>query len=472
MLDDTGPRTLFDKIWDRHKVLERPDGQTLLYVDCHLVHDGSAPAFERLASRNLPVRVPRRTFATPDHYVPTSSRDVTAIGNPEHRFLVERLAENTAREGVTMFGLGDPRQGIVHIVGPEEGLSQPGILLVCGDSHTSTHGALGALAFGIGSSEVTHVLATQTLWQRKPKSMRITVEGDLADGVTGKDVILAIIATITAAGATGYVIEYAGSAIRGLSMEGRLTLCNMSIEAGGRAGMVAPDETTFDYLKGRPYAPANQAWEQAVQRWRRLPTDPGAVFDTEVTLDASTIEPMVTWGTSPQDAVPISAAIPDPANQPDLDRRQGMEKALAYMGLQPGTPMTDVAVDRVFIGSCTNGRIEDLRAAAAIARGRHVAPGVVAWVVPGSGLIKRQAEAEGLDRILVDAGFEWRQAGCSMCLGTNGDIVAPGQRCASTSNRNFQGRQGPGARTHLMSPAMAAATAVIGRLADFRTLAA
>jgi 3-isopropylmalate/(R)-2-methylmalate dehydratase large subunit len=302
--------------------------------------------------------------------------------------------------------------------------------------------------------------------------MRITVEGDLADGVTGKDVILAIIATITAAGATGHVIEYAGSAIRGLSMEGRLTLCNMSIEAGGRAGMVAPDETTFDYLKGRPYAPANQAWEQAVQRWRRLPTDPGAVFDTEVTLDASTIEPMVTWGTSPQDAVPISAAIPDPANQPDLDRRQGMEKALAYMGLQPGTPMTDVAVDRVFIGSCTNGRIEDLRAAAAIARGRHVAPGVVAWVVPGSGLIKRQAEAEGLDRILVDAGFEWRQAGCSMCLGTNGDIVAPGQRCASTSNRNFQGRQGPGARTHLMSPAMAAATAVIGRLADFRTLAA
>jgi 3-isopropylmalate/(R)-2-methylmalate dehydratase large subunit len=470
MLDNTGPRTLFDKIWDRHKVLERPDGQTLLYVDCHLIHDGSAPAFQRLADRGLPVRVPRRTFATPDHYVPTSSQDVTKISNPEHRFLVEQLAVNSEREGFTMFGLGDPRQGIVHIVGPEEGLSQPGILLVCGDSHTSTHGALGALAFGIGSSEVTHVLATQTVWQRKPKSMRISVEGDLAPGVTGKDVILAIIATITAAGATGHVIEYAGSAIRGLSMEGRLTLCNMSIEAGGRAGMVAPDETTFAYLKGRPYAPAGQAWEQAVARWRRLPSDPDAVFDTEITLDAADIEPMVTWGTSPQNAVPISAAIPDPADEPDPDRRQGMEKALAYMGLQPGTRMTDVAVDRVFIGSCTNGRIEDLRAAAAVARGNRVAPGVVAWVVPGSGLVKRQAEAEGLDRVLTEAGFEWRQAGCSMCLGTNGDIAAPGERCASTSNRNFQGRQGPGARTHLMSPAMAAATAIAGRLADFRLL--
>ena len=470
MLENAAPRTLFDKIWDRHKVLERPDGQTLLYVDCHLVHDGSAPAFQNLARRGLSVRVPSRTFATPDHYVLTSSRDPDAIADPERRSMVQQLAANTAREGVKMFGLDDPRQGIVHIVGPEEGLSQPGALLVCGDSHTSTHGALGALAFGIGSSEVTHVLATQTLWQRKPRNMRITVDGALAAGVTGKDVILAIIAAISAAGATGHVIEYAGSAIRGLSMEGRLTLCNMSIEAGGRAGMVAPDETSFAYLKGRPYAPAGPAWGAAVARWRRLPSDPGAVFDREVALDAAAIEPMVTWGTSPENAVPISAMVPDPANEPDPDRRQGLEKALAYMGLQPGVPMTDIAVDRVFIGSCTNSRIEDLRAAAGVARGRRVAPGVVAWVVPGSGLIKRQAEAEGLDRVLMDAGFEWRQAGCSMCLGTNGEIVAPGERCASTSNRNFQGRQGPGARTHLMSPALAAATAIAGRLADFRAL--
>ena len=470
MLENAAPRTLFDKIWDRHKVLERPDGQTLLYVDCHLVHDGSAPAFQNLARRGLSVRVPSRTFATPDHYVLTSSRDPDAIADPERRSMVQQLAANTAREGIEMFGLDDPRQGIVHIVGPEEGLSQPGALLVCGDSHTSTHGALGALAFGIGSSEVTHVLATQTLWQRKPRNMRITVDGALAAGVTGKDVILAIIAAISAAGATGHVIEYAGSAIRGLSMEGRLTLCNMSIEAGGRAGMVAPDETSFAYLKGRPYAPAGPAWDAAVARWRRLPSDPGAVFDREVALDAAAIEPMVTWGTSPENAVPISAMVPDPANEPDPDRRQGLEKALAYMGLQPGVPMTDIAVDRVFIGSCTNSRIEDLRAAAGVARGRRVAPGVVAWVVPGSGLIKRQAEAEGLDRVLMDAGFEWRQAGCSMCLGTNGEIVAPGERCASTSNRNFQGRQGPGARTHLMSPALAAATAIAGRLADFRAL--
>ena len=472
MADDATARTLFDKIWTRHRVLERPDGQTLLYVDCHLVHDGSAPAFQKLHERNLPVRAPGRTFATPDHYVLTSTRDVDEIPNPELRGMVTQLKANTAAAGVTMFGLDDPRQGIVHIVGPEEGLSQPGALLVCGDSHTSTHGAMGALAFGIGSSEVTHVLATQTVWQRKPKTMRITVDGTLADGVTGKDVILAIIAQISAAGATGHVIEYAGSAIRGLSMEGRLTLCNMSIEAGGRAGMVAPDDVTYAYLKGRPYAPKGAAWDEAVAAWQRLPTDEGAVFDAEVTLDAATIEPMVTWGTSPENAVPITGTVPDPAAETDPDRRSGMERALEYMGLSPGMRMDALPVDRVFIGSCTNSRIEDLRAAAAVAKGRQVAAGVVAWVVPGSGLIKRQAEQEGLDKVLIEAGFEWRQAGCSMCLGTNGEIVAPGQRCASTSNRNFQGRQGPGARTHLMSPALAAATAIAGRLADFRAVAA
>ena len=470
MMGEGGPRTLFEKIWARHTVLERPDGQTLLYVDCHLVHDGSAPAFQRLRQRGLQVRAPARTFATPDHYVLTSTRDVTQIPDAERRGMVEQLVANTAASGVTMFQLNDPRQGIVHIVGPEEGLTQPGTLLVCGDSHTSTHGALGALAFGIGSSEVTHVLATQTLWQRKPRTMRITVDGTLAEGVTGKDVILAIIARIGAAGATGTVIEYAGSAIRGLSMEGRLTLCNMSIEAGGRAGMVAPDETTFAYLKGRPYAPKGADWEEAVRRWRLLPTDEGAVFDVDVTMDAAAIEPMVTWGTSPENALPISGLVPDPALEPDAERRSAMLRSLDYMGLAPGTRLDQVAVDRVFIGSCTNSRIEDLRAAAAVAKGRKVADGVVAWVVPGSGLIKYQAEQEGLDRVLTDAGFEWRQAGCSMCLGTNGEIVAPGERCASTSNRNFVGRQGPGARTHLMSPAMAAATAITGRLTDFRTL--
>ena len=466
-MGDAAPRpmvdslTMFDKIWSRHRVLERPDGQTLLYVDCHLVHDGSAPAFQALQRRGLRVRSPERSFATPDHYVLTSSRRTDAILDAERRGMVEQLTVNTAREGVTLFGLDDPRQGIVHIVGPEEGLSQPGALLVCGDSHTSTHGAVGALAFGIGSSEVTHVLATQTLWQRKPKSMRVTVEGVLGPGVTGKDVILAIIAEIGAAGASGHVVEYAGSAIRGLSMEGRLTLCNMSIEAGARAGMVSPDETTYAYLKGRPYCPKGAAWQEAVARWRRLPSDAGAVFDREATLDAAAIEPMVTWGTSPENAVPIGGRVPDPAAEPDADRRGGMVRALDYMDLRPGTPMSEVAVERVFIGSCTNSRIEDIRAAAAVARGRHVAAGVSAWVVPGSGLIKRQAETEGLDRVLMDAGFEWRQAGCSMCLGTNGEIVAPGERCASTSNRNFQGRQGPGARTHLMSPAVAAATAGI-----------
>jgi 3-isopropylmalate/(R)-2-methylmalate dehydratase large subunit len=467
---DTSPRTLFEKVWSRHRVLERPDGQTLLYVDCHLIHDGSAPAFQNLNGRGVKVRVPSRTFATPDHYVLTDTRKVEEIPDPERRGMVEQLTANTAAAGIKMFGLDDPQQGIVHIVGPEAGLSQPGQLLVCGDSHTSTHGAVGALAFGIGSSEVAHVLATQTLWQRKPKTLRIEIDGTLPPGVTAKDVILTIIARIGAAGATEHVIEYAGSAIRGLSMEGRLTLCNMSIEAGGRAGMVAPDETTFAYLKGRAYAPQGAEWDAAVERWRQLPSDPGAVFDREVKLDGSTFEPMVTWGTSPENALPISGIVPDPSAEADAERRDGMRRALDYMGLTPGMKLDEVPVDRVFIGSCTNSRIEDLRAAAKVARGRKVADGILAWVVPGSGLIKRQAEAEGLDRIFTDAGFDWREAGCSMCLGTNGEIVAPGQRCASTSNRNFVGRQGPGARTHLMSPAMAAAAAVTGHLTDVRQL--
>jgi len=468
---DPSPRTLFEKVWSRHRVLERPDGQTLLYVDCHLIHDGSAPAFQNLAGRGVKVRVPGRTFATPDHYVLTDTRRIDEIPDPERRGMVEQLAVNTAAAGIKMFGLDDPQQGIVHVVGPEAGLSQPGQLLVCGDSHTSTHGALGALAFGIGSSEVAHVLATQTLWQRKPKTLRIEIDGTLPAGVTAKDVILTIIARIGAAGATEHVIEYAGSAIRGLSMEGRLTLCNMSIEAGGRASMVAPDEKTFEYLKGRTYAPKGADWDAAVERWKQLPTDPGALFDREVKLDGSSFEPMVTWGTSPENALPISGMVPDPSAEPDIERRDAMRRALEYMGLTPGTRLDEVPVDRVFIGSCTNSRIEDLRAAAKVAEGRKVADHVLAWVVPGSGLVKLQAEAEGLDRIFTAAGFDWREAGCSMCLGTNGETVASGQRCASTSNRNFVGRQGPGARTHLMSPAMAAAAAVTGHLADVRQLA-
>ena len=469
-LQDDLPRTMFEKIWDRHRVLDREDGQTLLYVDRHLLHDGGATAFDVLRKRGVKPRAPDRIFATPDHYVATDTRRVEEIRDPRHREMVEKLARNTAEHGIRNFGLGDPNQGIIHVVGPETGLSQPGLLMVCGDSHTSTHGALGALAFGIGSTEVAHVLATQTLWQRKPKTMRITVDGTLGEGVTAKDVILAIIARISAAGATGHVIEYAGSVIRGLSMEGRLTLCNMSIEAGGRAGMVAPDETTFAYLKGRPYAPED--WDEAVERWKRLPSDPGAVFDAEVTLDGSAIEPMVTWGNSPEDALPIGGSIPDPAEAVDEERREVMDRMLDYMGLTAGTRLDTLPVDRVFIGSCTNSRIEDLRAAADVARGRTVAAGVEAWVVPGSEPVKRQAEAEGLHEVFRAAGFAWREPGCSMCLGTNGDIAAPGVRVASTSNRNFMGRQGPGARTHLVSPAMAAAAAVTGHFTDVRKLLA
>ena len=384
--------------------------------------------------------------------------------------MVEALERHAKESGFRLFGLKDGGQGIVHVVGPEMGLSQPGMLIVCGDSHTSTHGALGALAFGIGSTEVAHVLGTQTLWQRKPRTMRITVTGTLGFGVTAKDVILAIIAKIGAAGASGHAIEYAGSAISGLSMEGRLTLCNMSIEAGGRAGMVAPDETTFAYLKGREYAPAD--WDLAVARWRELPSDPDAVFDREVVLDGSAIAPMVTWGNSPEDALPITATLPDPVLETDAERAATIRANFDYMGLSADMALTEIRVDRVFIGSCTNGRIEDLRAAAEVARGRSVAPGVTAWVVPGSAPVKRQAEAEGLDRIFTEAGFMWREAGCSMCLGTNGEIAAPGERVASTSNRNFRGRQGPGARTHLLGPAMAAAAAVTGHLTDVRQMMA
>ncbi|MCC2676320.1 MAG: 3-isopropylmalate dehydratase, large subunit [Ramlibacter sp.] len=461
--------TLFEKIWSRHVVTVREDGQALLYVDRHLVQDGSAPAFEMLRQRGLKVRSPQRTFGTPDHYIPTHSRVLADVGDPEKRAMAQALQDDCHTAGIRFFGLQDPRQGIIHVVGPEQGLTLPGMLLVCGDSHTSTHGALGALAFGIGASEVGHVLATQTLWQRMPKTMRITVEGRLGNGVTAKDLILAIIGRIGAAGATGHAIEYAGEAVRALSMEGRMTLCNMSIEAGARAGMVAPDEVTFEWLKGRPHAPQGAEWDKAVAQWRELRSDDDAEFDREVTLGGASVAPMVTWGNSPEDVIPITGALPQ-ADALGGERGAAFRSTLDYMGLQAGQGIAGLPIDRVFIGSCTNGRIEDLRSAAAVLRGRHVAPGVEAWAVPGSGLVKEQAEAEGLDAVFRAAGFQWRHAGCSMCLGTNGDQVGPGQRCASTSNRNFRGRQGPGSRTHLMSPAMAAAAAVQGCITDVRAL--
>ncbi len=460
--------TMFEKIWQRHVVVDRDDGYTLLYIDRHLMHDGSAAGFARLRERRMKLRRPDRAFATPDHYVLTSSRQVSDIPDPQHRRLVEQIAENTAESGVTLFDLGDERQGIAHVVGPEQGITQPGLTLVCGDSHTSTHGALGALAFGIGTSEVAHVMATQCLWQRKPRAMRVSVDGRLGEGVTAKDVILAIIARIGAAGAVGHVIEYSGSAIRALSIEGRLTVCNMSIEAGGKAGMVAPDDMTIDYLRGRAFAPRGAAWDKAVAFWRSLPSDAGATFDREVSLDAAAIVPMVTWGTSPEDALPITARIPEPSSAADAGKKDSMARALDYMGLVPGTPLEQVPVDRVFIGSCTNSRIEDLRDAARVVRGRKTV--IPSWVVAGSGLVKKQAEAEGLDQIFRAAGFEWREPGCSMCVGMNGDTGKPGQRIASTSNRNFVGRQGQGVRTHLVSPAMAAAAAVTGRFTDVRRL--
>ncbi|RUU80201.1 3-isopropylmalate dehydratase large subunit [Mesorhizobium sp. M7A.F.Ca.CA.001.09.2.1] len=460
--------TMLDKIWSQHSILDRADGETLLYVDRHLIHDGYQPAFEFLRARGLRPRAPHQIFGTPDHYVPTDVRQVARIPSAERRGMVESLMENAKELGFTVFELADSRQGIVHVIGPEQGISQPGMTIVCADSHTSTHGALGALAFGVGMTQATQVLATQTLWQRKPKSMRISVEGELGFGVSAKDVILAIIRKIGAAGAVGYVIEYAGSAIRDLTMEGRLTVCNMSIEAGARAGMIAPDQVTFDYVRGRPYSPSGEAWDKAVERWSQLGSDPDAVFDREVTLDAAEIAPMVTWGTSLEDVAPIDALVPDPDRANTAERREAMSKALTYMGLEPGTLLAEIPVDRVFIGSCTNGRIEDLRSAAAVVKGRTVHPRVEAWIVPGSGLVKAQAEAEGLDSIFLHAGFEWREAGCSLCLGTNGETVASGKRCASTSNRNFVGRQGRGARTHLMSPTMAAAAAITGHLTDVR----
>ena len=464
----SGPRTLFDKIWDAHVVEQLPDGTCLLYIDRHLVHEVTSPqAFEGLRAAGRPVRRPDATIAVADHNIPTSDRR-RGIAEPESRLQVETLERNVAAFGVPYFPVLDERQGIVHIIGPEQGISLPGMTIVCGDSHTATHGALGALAFGIGTSEVEHVLATQTLLQKRAKNMRIEVTGRTPAGVTAKDIILAIIGEIGTAGGTGHVIEFTGDAIRALDMAGRMTVCNMAIEAGARAGLVAPDETTFDWIKGRPYAPAGADFAAAVSYWRSLASDPGAVYDKVVRLDAAAIAPMVTWGTSPERVAPITGVVPDPEAEPDPAKRAEITRMLAYMGLQPGQKLADIPIDVVFIGSCTNGRIEDIRAAAAIARGRRVARGVRALVVPGSGLVKKQAEAEGLDRILVEAGFEWREPGCSMCLGMNEDKLTPGQRAASTSNRNFEGRQGPGGRTHLMSPAMAAAAAIAGRLADMR----
>ncbi len=464
------PRTLFDKIWDSHLVHRQDDGTCLLYIDRHLVHEVTSPqAFEGLRAAGRKVHRPQATLAVADHNVPTTDRS-KGIAEEESRIQVETLEKNCRDFGIQYFSMTDIRQGIVHIIGPEQGMTQPGMTIVCGDSHTATHGAFGALAFGIGTSEVEHVLATQTLIQQPAKNMRVTVEGDLSLGLTAKDLILAIIGRIGTAGGTGHVIEYAGKAIRDLSMEGRMTVCNMSIEGGARAGLIAPDDTTFNYLNGRPMVPKAGAWEQAVAYWRTLPSDRGAIYDKEVVLRTADIAPQVTWGTSPEDVLPITGAVPDPASAADDSKRRSMERALDYMGLKPGTPLREVTIDRVFIGSCTNGRIEDLREVAKIAQGRKVAPGVNAMVVPGSGLVKHQAEEEGLDRILVAAGFEWREPGCSMCLAMNPDKLQPGERCASTSNRNFEGRQGRGGRTHLMSPAMAAAAAVTGRLTDIREL--
>ena len=468
----TEPRTLFDKIWANHLVDTQEDGTCLIYIDRHLVHEVTSPqAFAGLRAAGRGVRRPDATIAVADHNIPTVPADrAGVIENEESRIQVETLERNVVEFGVPYYPVNDVRQGIVHIIGPEQGMTQPGTTVVCGDSHTSTHGAFGALAFGIGTSEVEHVLATQTLIQRPARNMRVDIDGTLPPGCTAKDLILAVIGDIGTAGGTGHVIEYTGQAIRELSMEGRMTVCNMSIEAGARAGLIAPDDTTFGYLKGRPHAPKGAAWDAAVAVWKRLPSDAGAVYDKEVRLRAEDIAPHVTWGTSPQDALPITASVPDPARIDDEDRRQSVQRSIDYMGLRAGQPLQEIAIDTVFIGSCTNGRIEDIRAAAAVAAGRKVADGVRALVVPGSGLVKVQAEEEGLDRILVEAGFEWREAGCSMCLAMNDDKLAPGERSASTSNRNFEGRQGPGGRTHLVSPAMAAAAAVAGRLADLRDL--
>ncbi len=465
------PRTLFEKIWDDHVIHKDENGTCLLYIDRHLVHEVTSPqAFEGLRLAGRPVHRPDATLAVCDHNVPTTDRSLP-IEDEQSRIQVEALSKNCADFGIPLFDMRDKRQGIVHIIGPEQGFTQPGMTIVCGDSHTSTHGAFGALAFGIGTSEVEHVLATQTIIQKPAKSMRITVDGQLPPGVTAKDMILAIIGEIGTAGGTGYVIEYAGEAVRALSMEGRMTMCNMSIEGGARAGMVAPDETTFAYMKGRPMAPKGDLWDKAVAYWRTLASDDGARYDREVVLRAEDITPTVTWGTTPEDVVSITGAVPSPADFADPAKRASVERMLDYMGLTPGTRMTDIPVDKVFIGSCTNGRIEDLREVAKVAKGKKVAPNVEAMIVPGSGLVKLQAEQEGIADILKEAGFDWREPGCSMCLGMNPDQLKPGERCASTSNRNFEGRQGRGGRTHLMSPAMAAAAAITGKLTDIRKFA-
>jgi 3-isopropylmalate/(R)-2-methylmalate dehydratase large subunit len=462
------PRTLFKKVWDDHVVRSDADGTDLLFVDLHLIHEVTSPqAFEALQVSGRPVHRPDLTLATIDHGVPTADREL-GILDPLSKKQIDTLIANCDRTGVELFGIDDPRSGIVHVIGPEQGLTQPGTTIVCGDSHTATHGAFGSLAFGIGTSQVEHVLATQTLPQPKPKSMSITVDGDLPPGVTPKDVILGIIARIGFNGGGGHVIEYRGSVFEQMSMEGRMTVCNMSIEAGARAGLIAPDETTLAYLKGRPYAPTGTDWDEAVDYWRTLSTDPGARFDTEYAIDAADLAPYVSWGTNPSQTVPVTETVPDPSSFSSPLDRDATERALAYMDLDAGTPMTDIDIDVVFLGSCTNARIEDLRAAAAVIEGKQVAGGVRALVVPGSGLVKLQAEEEGLDRIFLAAGFEWRDAGCSMCLAMNPDVLQPGERCASTSNRNFEGRQGREGRTHLVSPVMAAAAAIEGHFVDVR----
>ena len=473
-MEETGtlmaqPRTLFDKIWDAHVVDRQDDGTCVIYIDRHLVHEVTSPqAFEGLRAAGRKVRHREATLAVIDHNISTDPNETGMT--EDSRVQIETLQKNCKEFGVPLFDVSDVRNGVVHVSGPEEGFTLPGTTIVCGDSHTATHGAFGALAFGIGTSEVEHVLATQTLIQAPAKNMRVNIVGALQPGVTAKDLILAIIGKIGTAGGTGHVIEYAGDAIRALSMEERMTICNMTIEGGARAGLIAPDETTFDYLKGRPMAPKSVQWEQAVAWWKTLPSDEGATYDTEVTLDAATLIPEITWGTSPEDVVRIDGVVPDPADARDEGRRAAVQRKLDYMGLTAGMKVTDIEIDTVFVGSCTNGRIEDLRAAAAVARGRKVADGVRALIVPGSGLVKEQAEQEGLDKIFIGAGFEWRNPGCSMCLAMNTDRLEPGQRCASTSNRNFEGRQGRGGRTHLVSPAMAVAAAVTGRLTDVREL--
>jgi 3-isopropylmalate/(R)-2-methylmalate dehydratase large subunit len=464
-------QTMFEKIWDRHVIVKRGENEALLHVDRNFVHEGSFHAFGALAADGRKVRKPRQTFATADHYVPTRNREqgLAAVTDSEMRNMIDLFAHNTKANGIeNYYGIDHPQQGIVHVLGPELGITQPGLIITCGDSHTSTHGAFGAYAVGIGASQLKQILATQCLWQKKPKTLRVTVDGAIPAGVTAKDIVLAIIAKIGTAGGTGHAIEFAGSAIRALSMEGRLTVCNMAIEAGARAGMIAPDDKTYAYLAGREFAPQGLHWDKALLFWQTLPTDNGARFDREVTINAATLSPMVTWGTSPEEAMSITAAIPDPATAADTDKRSHMEQALRYMELTPGKPVEGLKIHRAFIGTCTNGRIEDLRAAAAVLKGRKSV--VPAWVSPGSSAIKRQAEAEGLDKIFVDAGFDWRASGCSSCAAMNGDTVPAGERCASTSNRNFEGRQGKGARTHLMSPAMVAAAAVTGMLTDVRKL--